>query len=99
MNSTSFGRQQNISTPSGGWARYSPALQRYDVGSRMWSNGGGSLVGYARNAEELTALLETAELESLHSKERAIASGASFAQVPSGYAVNDLGDVVLVEDL
>jgi hypothetical protein len=99
MNSETFGQQEMISTPSGGWARYSPTLQRYDVGSRMWSNGGGSLIGYARNSEQLEALLEKAERESAQSKKRALANGAAYGCVPAGYAVNDLGDLVLIDDL
>jgi hypothetical protein len=99
MANLTFGQQQSISTPSGGWAEYSPELQRYEVGSRMWSNGGGSIVGYARTSHQLNMLLQTAELESLQSKKNALAKGAVFAHVPSGYAVDSLGNLVDAEDL
>lgn len=94
-----FGQQEMIYTPSRGWAKYYSGINRYEVGSRMWSNGGGSIIGYAYNQEQLEDLLQKAEAKSLHSKQQAEARGEAHAFIPAGYEVNDTGELELIDDL
>lgn len=97
---SNFGKRQKITTPSGGWAVRREIDERwgggflYEVGSRMWGNGGDSIIGNARSQEELDELLEKAEAESAYSKRHE----AQFRRIPAGYAVTSAGEVVLQAD-
>lgn len=96
----SFGQQKKITTPNGGWAIYYEIDERwgggcrYEVGSKMWSNGGGSIIGYANNQTELDILLAKAERESAYSKRQS----EQIEKIPTGYAVTSTGDLVLQAD-
>jgi hypothetical protein len=92
-----FGEQPELTTVSGGWAIFYPTLSRYEVGSRMWSNGGGSIIGYAYNESELQDLLKKAESESAFSKRNAEASGQSYSSIPSGYEISDNGELIEID--
>lgn len=91
-----FGKEEVIDTPSGGCAVY--FSNKYEVSSRMWSCGGGSIVGHAWSQACLDRLLAIAEERSLASKTRASTNGAARPSVPLGCAVTSMGDVVLDAD-